>query len=246
MLIIPAIDISEGECVRLVQGDFARRSAYHVQPAEAARRFADAGFTRLHVVDLDGALLGAVTNLEAIASIAAVPGIRIQVGGGVRSLASLTRLVDLGVDRVLLGSVAVRTPAVLARWFDAVDPLRVAAALDLRGDNAEVAGWTETARCTAAEFVRSMHGIGIGTIVCTDIARDGMLDGPNVELYAGLVRRHPDIDFIASGGVASVADLDALAALGLRGVVVGKALYEGRLSPQEAVEWMRARAGGRR
>lgn len=243
MEVIPAIDLLAGGVVRLFQGDFDRVTHYVSDPVELARRYADAGMRRLHVVDLDGARTGDPVNLPIIERIARVD-IEVQTGGGIRDLDGLRRLLDVGVRRGVVGSVAVKRPDVVVEWIGALGPERIILAMDVRLDDAGepellTHGWTEGSGRAMWPLVEDYLAAGAREFLCTDIAKDGTLDGPNVALYRACVERFPAAELIASGGIASVADLETLAAAGVHRVVTGKALLDGRLTLQEIERFSR-------
>jgi len=243
MEVIPAIDLLGGEIVRLYQGDFDQVTHYVKDPVELARRYAGAGAQRLHVVDLDGAKTGRQTNLPIIEQLAGLD-IAVQTGGGIRDLAGLRRLLDAGVRRGVVGSAAVKQPELVDTWLEAVGPDAIILALDVRlGENNEpellVDGWQAGTGQQLWPFVERYLERGAREFLCTDVARDGTLEGPNVELYRACASRFPQAEFIASGGVSSVADLVALDQAGARRVVTGKALLDGRLTLEEIEQFSR-------
>lgn len=236
MEVIPAIDLRGGQLVRLEQGDYARETVYEREPAKAAGRFRRAGATRLHVVDLDGARAGMTQNEAALRAILAAVGEQpVQLGGGIRDLARVEALLGLGLDRVILGTAALEDPALLesaARRF----PGRVMLGLDARDGRVATHGWTETTEVTAAELLERFEGVELGGIVYTDIGRDGMLRGPNVEATARLAEQTP-VPVIASGGVSCVEDLVELARTRvIAGAIVGRSLYTGDVDLARALE----------
>jgi phosphoribosylformimino-5-aminoimidazole carboxamide ribotide isomerase len=227
MIVIPAIDLLEGRAVRLRQGRRAEATVYSERPEAVAAGFAAAGARRLHVVDLDGAFAGGARNLDAIGRIiAAAPGLEVEVGGGVRDLAAARRLVDLGARFVVLGTAAVTDPGFVAA-AGAAWPGRVIVAVDARDGLVAVEGWTAGSSRTAAEVGRAAAAAGAAAVLYTDIVRDGLPTGPNVDATRRLAAALAPLPVIASGGVASLADLEALRAAGTYAVVVGRALYEG-------------------
>jgi phosphoribosylformimino-5-aminoimidazole carboxamide ribotide isomerase len=237
MELIPAIDLRDGRCVRLLKGDFARETRYGVDPVELARQYRDAGAAWLHVVDLDGAKRGEPVNLPLVGKMRRASGLRVQLGGGVRTRASLETALATA-DRVVIGSLAVSDPATVSAWLAEIGPDRLTLGLDVRLDaagRASVAthGWTEDSALTLAAAIERYRAAGLRHVLCTDIDKDGALAGPNVALYRDCVRRWPEIAFIASGGVRDAADLAALAATGVAAAVSGKALLEGRLTAAE-------------
>jgi phosphoribosylformimino-5-aminoimidazole carboxamide ribotide isomerase len=244
MVILPAIDLQDGRCVRLRQGDMATATVYGDDPAAMARRWAAEGAEWLHVVDLDGALAGRPVNAAAVRAICAALDIPIEVGGGVRDAATVRALFDAGAARVILGTAAYRDPA-LVHAACAAFPGRIAVGIDARGNEAAGQGWTEGSGMAAAALAEQAAAAGVACIIYTDIGRDGMETGPNVEGIRALARRlrGRGIPLIASGGVGSAADVACVAALedeGVAGLVVGRALYSGALTLGEAI------AAGRR
>ncbi len=230
MQILPAIDIFQGECVRLTQGLFSEKKQYRLQPEDAARAFLADGATYLHVVDLEGAKEGKVVNWESLAAVAAVAGERMEAGGGIRTDDEIERLVDLGIGRVVIGSVALRSPELLDRWLGRFGTEKLCVALDTNDGRIAYAGWQRVGEDDIDTAAVRLIRAGVTTFLSTDIARDGRLAGPNVPLYRSLRERFPGADWIASGGVRSLDDIDALAATGVAGVVIGKALYEGTMT----------------
>lgn len=236
--IIPAIDLRDGRVVRLRQGDYAQQTTYSNDPAELARHYLHDGALWLHVVDLDGARSGKLDNLAVIRAMAA-DGLQVQAGGGVREEDDLRRLFDVGVQRVVLGSVAIREPETVARWLDTWGGERITIALDTRRIDDRwalpSAGWTETEARTLDELAPWYAAHGAHHLLCTDIDRDGMLAGFNLDLYRHLADIAPQLAVQASGGVRSLADIRAARDVGARGVILGRALLEGRFTLEEAL-----------
>jgi phosphoribosylformimino-5-aminoimidazole carboxamide ribotide isomerase len=236
VILYPAIDLKEGACVRLVRGEMASATVFNHDPAAQARHFAEAGFAWLHVVDLDGAFAGRPVNAEAVAAIRAAVPLRIQLGGGIRDRARIERWLALGIDRVVLGTAALRDPD-LVRRAAADYPERIAVAIDVRDGHVAVHGWAETSTVPAVALARRFADCGVAALIHTDIGRDGVLAGIDAEAVAALARQTP-VPVIASGGVASLADIAALKAHeqdGVAGAVLGRALYMGRIDPQAAL-----------
>jgi phosphoribosylformimino-5-aminoimidazole carboxamide ribotide isomerase len=244
--VIPAIDLLGGRCVRLYQGDFDKVTSYPTDPADLAASYRDAGARRLHVVDLDGARDGTSANHSVVAAIAAASGLAVQVGGGIRSLDTLLGLLAAGARRAVIGSVAVRDPALACQWLDAAGPDQLVLGLDVRlgpeGEQPEALahGWREGSGRGLWELAEIFARAGAVHLLCTDIGRDGTLAGPNLRLYAECQQRFPEIGWIASGGVGDAADLESLAATGVAAVVTGKALLDGRIGLQEIRRFSRA------
>jgi len=233
MLIYPTIDIYEGKCVRLSQGDYAKQKVYSESPADVARSFLDSGLEFLHIVDLEGAKEGKIVNRKAIEAIFRVPGIRAHVGGGVRTRKDISYLFIAGAARVVVGSVAVKTPHIVQEWLREFRSERFVIAVDVRNGSVAHSGWLAQANLTPSAFIESMARFGASYFLCTDIDRDGMLEGPNPVLYSTLKEEFPSLNFIASGGVSTLQDIEILSEAGCSGAVVGKALYEGLLNPSE-------------
>ncbi len=239
MLLVPAIDLRGGQCVRLLQGRFDAETVYASDPLEVLDRYLALGARRIHVVDLDGARDGSQGNRAAIRRIAERAGPdALQVGGGVRTRRVAEELLDLGVARVVVGSVTVTQPEEVAAWLGAFGPDRVVLAFDVRIDaegtpRLATHGWERQTETSLWEAVERYRAAGLRHVLCTDVARDGALSGPNVNLYAECVRRFADIAWQASGGVSSAADLHALSATGAAAVISGRALLEGRLTAEE-------------
>ena len=227
---IPATDLIGGRCVRLTQGDYTSRKTYFRDPLEAALRFEEAGARRLHMVDLDGAKAAEPQNLAVLERIAAKTSLEVQYGGGIKSRAALRSVFDAGARRAVCGSVAVREPELFARWIAEFGPERLILGADVRDGVVAIQGWTERSERTAPELIETFLPAGLRQVVCTDISRDGMLCGPAVALYADLQRRFPQVEITVSGGVSSPDDIARLEREGLRSVIVGKALYEGRIT----------------
>ncbi|MDT8443845.1 MAG: 1-(5-phosphoribosyl)-5-[(5-phosphoribosylamino)methylideneamino]imidazole-4-carboxamide isomerase [Desulfuromonadales bacterium] len=236
MIVIPAIDLKEGKCVRLEQGLMEKDTVYSDNPAAMARHWQDEGGELLHLVDLDGAFAGVPKNREAIQAIVAAVDIPTELGGGIRDLATIEAYLNLGVDRVILGTVAKENPALVAeacRRF----PGRIVVGIDAKGGLVAVRGWAEVTEKKAIDLAREMEGFGVTAIIYTDIARDGMMQGPNLEATAALAEAI-SIPVIASGGVSSLDDIRNLLqieAFGVAGVITGKAIYTGSLNLREAV-----------
>jgi phosphoribosylformimino-5-aminoimidazole carboxamide ribotide isomerase len=234
MELIPAIDIRGGRCVRLDQGDFGRETVFADEPVEVARRWLDEGASRLHVVDLDGAREGWPVNAELVGRIVAVAGVPVQVGGGLRDKAAIQRYLDAGVDRVVLGTAAVKDRALLAEAL-AEHGRQIVVSVDARVGLVAVEGWEEETRLAAAELMSELVALGVPRFVYTDTLRDGTLQGPDLAAIEGLAAR-VSVPVIYAGGVSSIDDLVQLAPLGLEGAIVGKALYTGDVILREALE----------
>jgi phosphoribosylformimino-5-aminoimidazole carboxamide ribotide isomerase len=235
MIIFPAVDLKDGKCVRLRQGDLAQFTVFNNDAAAQARSFESAGFRWLHVVDLNGAVAGSSINASAVRSVLAAIKLPVQLGGGIRDLAAIEAWLSAGIRRVILGTVAVRNPA-LVREAAQEFPGRIAVGIDARDGIVAVDGWTTVAGIAATELARRYEGAGISAIIFTDIARDGMLQGVNVDATAAIASA-VSIPVIASGGVSSVDDVRQLKLSGapIAGVIIGRALYDGRIDPADAL-----------
>ncbi len=238
MLLIPSIDLRGGHCVRLLRGDFAAETRYPVDALALLARYRALGASWLHVVDLDGARDGQLSHRELIRRLALQGGLALQVGGGVRSAELIADLLGAGVARVVLGSAAIEQPALVSRWLAEHGPERLCLAFDVRVDEQSVPrlhtrGWRTASTRSLWDCVAEFTPHGLKHVLCTDIERDGALAGPNLALYAEALQRHPQLQWQASGGIASAADLAALAALGVPAAISGKALLEQRIDPTE-------------
>jgi phosphoribosylformimino-5-aminoimidazole carboxamide ribotide isomerase len=242
MRLIPAIDLRDGRCVRLYKGDFEQETRYAVEPVALAGEYRELGAKWLHVVDLDGAKSGSPVNLPLIERMRAAAGVDVQYGGGIRTSVSLEQALRV-VTRAVIGSLAVTDPNTVTEWFTKHGPERLVLAFDVRLDDGTpmvaTHGWTRASTLTLAAAIERYVAVGLRHVLCTDIDRDGALTGPNVDLYRDCAARWPGIEFQASGGVRNVADLAALAAAGAAAAVSGKALLEGRFTPEEIRPFLR-------
>jgi len=234
MLIFPAIDLYEGKAVRLYQGDYAKMTVYSNDPAAVAQDFKNAGANCLHLVDLEGAKLGTTSNLPTIRKIVENAGLFTEVGGGIRSMETVEQYLSLGVDRVILGTAAVTDQAFLQQALDQYGE-KIAVGVDLKDGYVAIRGWTEKSQLTAEDFFDRMQKMGVATVICTDISKDGAMQGTNRELYKALSQKFA-INLIASGGVSALDDVAALRAMDLYGAIIGKAYYTGAIDLKEALE----------
>lgn len=237
MQIIPAIDLINGQCVRLEQGDYARKTNYAEDPLEMAKAFEDAGVARLHLVDLDGAKAGRVINLNVLERIAAHTSLQIDFGGGVKTEADVQKVLDAGAQWVAVGSMAVKSADTMQQWFETFGASRFFIGADVRGTQLAVSGWLEQTQVEIVPFIQQYMAKGVAAFFCTDISRDGLLQGPSVELYAKLLRQCPGLQLTASGGVSGMDDLVQLQQTGCTAAIVGKAIYEGRISLADLKQW---------
>lgn len=236
MKIFPAIDIFEGQAVRLVKGDYEQKTVYSDDPSSIARDLVACGASHIHVVDLEGARSGGTPNIDKIIKIKEVSGAFVETGGGIRSMEVVKRYIDAGIDRVILGTKAVEEPEFAKEAADLYGD-KIAVGVDIKDGFVAVKGWTEKSALDAESFIAKMRDLGIGTIICTDISKDGMLQGTNIHLYSNLVLKFPEINIIASGGVTDIEDIIRLKELGVYGAIIGKAYYEKTIDLKEAVSY---------
>ncbi|MDA0314420.1 MAG: 1-(5-phosphoribosyl)-5-[(5-phosphoribosylamino)methylideneamino]imidazole-4-carboxamide isomerase [Bacteroidetes bacterium] len=237
MHVIPALDLIGGKCVRLSQGDYQRKTEYHDDPLEMAKRFEGAGLTRLHLVDLDGAKAKKIINGDVLQRISSDTRLAVDFGGGIQSQEELEKAFFLGARQVTGGSIAVRNPNLFEAWLDAFGADRIILGADTKDKKIAVGGWEEITSLELIPFIEGYYKKGIRQVICTDIAKDGLLQGPSFELYAEILQELPDLQLIASGGVSSFRDLEELQKIGMYGAIVGKAYYEGKLSLEELAQF---------
>lgn len=233
MILIPAIDIINGQCVRLTKGAYDTKTVYNNSPLEVAKQFEDAGLTHVHLVDLDGARAKHVVNANILESIATQTALTIDFGGGVKSEQDLQTVFDCGATQVTLGSVAVSRPELVFQWMDRYGADRLILGADAKNRQIATHGWENDSGIDVHDFVNAYVQKGFTNVVCTDVDKDGMLNGPSIELYTEIINNHPEIGLIASGGVSCVQDLQRLKAIGCKATIIGKAIYEGKISLQE-------------
>lgn len=234
MKLFPAIDLFQGQAVRLYKGDYDQMTVYSTRPWEIAEKFQAAGARALHLVDLEGAKTGKPENMEVIRRILSSTDLFVEVGGGIRSMETVEAYLSEGVDRVILGTAAVTDEAFLSRALERYGQ-RIAVGVDLKDGYVAIRGWTEKSALDAGTFFERMSGMGVKTVICTDISRDGAMQGTNRELYRQLSQRYP-VDIIASGGVSGIEDILALKEMGLYGAIIGKAYYIGAIDLAQALE----------
>lgn len=230
MQIIPAIDIIDGKCVRLTQGDYAQKKIYNEHPLEVAKAFEDAGLHRLHLVDLDGAKAGAVKNWKVLETIAAKTKLLIDFGGGIKKESDVKIVFNSGGALATVGSLAVKNEAEFVRWLLQFGAEKFLLGADVKQEKIAVSGWLETTDIWIYDFIQQYLEHGVQQLFCTDVSKDGKLQGPSLELYKNIIGKFPDLHFIASGGVSNLKDLEDLAAIGCSGAIVGKAIYENRIT----------------
>lgn len=228
--IIPAIDIIGGKCVRLEQGDYSVKKIYHENPLGIAKAFEDAGIKRLHLVDLDGARAGHVTNIKVLSDITSATKLKVDFGGGIKTDDDIQRVFESGAEMVTIGSIAFTSPDKLNSWMGRYGSERIILGADVKGDKIAISGWMEKTGTGLFEYLTEKQHAGIEKVLCTDISKDGMLSGPAFRLYERIKQSFPDFYLIASGGISDVADIEKLEASGIDAVVIGKALYENKIS----------------
>jgi phosphoribosylformimino-5-aminoimidazole carboxamide ribotide isomerase len=234
--IIPAIDIIEGKCVRLTQGDYSQKTIYKEDPLEIAKQFEGAGIKRLHLVDLDGAKKGEVINLKVLETIASGTKLIIDFGGGIKNESTVNSVFNAGAALITIGSLAVKQAELFYSWIKKYGSDKILLGADVKDEKIAIGGWLEGTDINILDFLRTNYEKGIKNVFCTDISRDGLLQGPSVELYKKVMTSVPGIDLIASGGVSGVEDIYELNKVGCKGVIIGKALYENRITISDITE----------
>ncbi|MBC7937598.1 MAG: 1-(5-phosphoribosyl)-5-[(5-phosphoribosylamino)methylideneamino]imidazole-4-carboxamide isomerase [Rhizobacter sp.] len=236
MIIIPAIDIINGKCVRLTRGDYAQQVVYNDNPVEVAKQFEGAGIKRLHIVDLDGAKEGRIINLKVLENIALATGLVIDFGGGVKTITDVSNIFNAGAAIVTIGSMAVKHPELLEEWLMEFGTEQFLIGADVLDGKIKISGWLEDGDIGIFDFIGKMLSLGVTNIFCTDISKDGAMEGPSADLYKKIIEEHPEVSLIASGGVSNIDDVLLLKETGCKGAIIGKAIYEGKipLNPFEA------------
>ncbi len=229
MEIIPAIDIIDGKCVRLTHGDYNQKKVYNENPLEVAKEFEDAGISRLHLVDLDGAKAGAVKNWKVLETIAGKTSLVIDFGGGVKAEKDVHIVLDSGAAFVTVGSIALKDEPLFTTWLNTIGAGKFLLGADVRDEKITVSGWLEQTTIWIYDFIESYMGKGITQVFCTDVSKDGAMEGPSLALYKNILEKFPGLHFIASGGVSNMEDVYALQEAGCSGVIIGKAIYEGKI-----------------
>lgn len=233
MQIIPAIDIIDGKCVRLTQGDYEQKKIYNEHPLEVAKQFEDAGLQRLHLVDLDGAKAGAVKNWKVLETIAGKTSLIIDFGGGIKTEKDVNIVFESGAALATIGSLAVKNEFEFVKWLLQFGAEKFLLGADVKDEKITVGGWLETTDISIYDFLQKYIDHGVQQVFCTDVSKDGLLAGPSTELYKKIIERFPSLHFIASGGVSDMKDLESLAAIGCQGAIVGKAIYENRITLED-------------
>ncbi|MDR2036548.1 MAG: 1-(5-phosphoribosyl)-5-[(5-phosphoribosylamino)methylideneamino]imidazole-4-carboxamide isomerase [Bacteroidales bacterium] len=228
--IIPAIDLIDGKCVRLTQGDYTKKTIYNEDPLEVARRFEEAGIQRLHLVDLDGAKAQHIVNHKVLYQIASRTSLTIDFGGGLKTNDDLRIAFENGASMITGGSIAVKNPEIFMQWIHLYGPEKIILGADAKDGKIAVSGWTETVSLELSSFIGNYQEKGISQVICTDIGRDGMMQGPAIELYTNLLEQFPGLYLVASGGVSCMDDIYALQEAGIPAVITGKAIYEGKIT----------------
>lgn len=236
--IIPAIDIIGGKCVRLSQGDYKQKTVYDENPLEMAKRFADSGIRRLHLVDLDGAKAQHIVNYNVLEKIASKTDLVIDFGGGLKSDDDLRIAFECGASMITGGSIAVKNPDLFSGWIARYGGERIILGADVKDEKIAVGGWLETTDIDLFPFIAGYLGKGIKKVICTDVSKDGMLAGPALGLYRRMLEQHPDMYLIASGGVGSLADIESLQTAGVQAVIIGKAIYEGKIKTKDLLAFL--------
>lgn len=230
MRIIPAIDIIDGKCVRLTKGDYNTKKIYNEDPLEVAKQFVDAGIKYVHLVDLDGAKASHIVNYKVLEQIATKTNLKIDFGGGLKSDEDLRIAFESGADQITGGSIAVKAPEIFESWIQQYGSEKIILGADCKDEEIAIGGWQETSELQVIPFVQDYQSKGIQVVICTDIAKDGMLQGPSFELYQRMLNEVIGIKLIASGGISQFDDIPRLSALGCEGVIIGKAIYENKIS----------------
>nr|WP_320023454.1 1-(5-phosphoribosyl)-5-[(5-phosphoribosylamino)methylideneamino]imidazole-4-carboxamide isomerase [uncultured Draconibacterium sp.] len=236
--IIPAIDLIDAKCVRLSQGDYNQKTIYNENPLEVAKMFEDAGITRLHLVDLDGAKAKHIVNYKVLETIAGKTNLVIDFGGGLKSDKDLEIAFNSGAAMVTGGSIAVKEKDTFLSWLEKFGSEKIILGADAKDGNIAVSGWLETTELGVIDFISEFHKQGISKVISTDISRDGMLSGPSFELYADIMKKLPEVEIIASGGIATMDDILKLDEMGVPGVITGKAIYENRITLKEIEQFI--------
>ncbi|HLF45256.1 MAG TPA: 1-(5-phosphoribosyl)-5-[(5-phosphoribosylamino)methylideneamino]imidazole-4-carboxamide isomerase [Chitinophagaceae bacterium] len=231
--IIPAIDIIDGKCIRLTQGDYHQMKIYNEKPLESAKKFEAAGLMRLHLVDLDGAKTGTIKNWKQLEEITGKTNLLVDFGGGIQTRKDVKIAFDSGAAFVTAGSIAVKNEEEFINWFSEFGVEKFLLGADVRNEKIAIHGWQETTDLVIYDFIEKYMAFGIQQLFCTDISKDGKLEGPSIDLYKKIVQKFPDLHFIASGGVSAVKDIEALYETGCKGIIIGKAIYENRISLKE-------------
>ena len=236
--IIPAIDIIEGKCVRLSQGDYSQKKIYNEDPLEVAKEFESFGIKRLHLVDLEGAKAKHVVNLKILEKIASGTNLVIDFGGGIKTDVDINRVFNAGADQITAGSIAVKEPEKVKLWISKYGADKIILGADVKDNMIAISGWQDVTRLLLSDFLKSYISLGIKYVICTDIAKDGMLLGSSVDLYRNILNGFPSVRLIASGGISSSNEIDVLNDLGISGAIIGKAIYEGKITLNDLAKFI--------
>jgi len=237
--LIPAIDIIDGKCVRLSQGDYNKKTIYNQDPLEVAKQFEAIGISRLHLVDLDGAKKGEVVNFKVLDKIANQTELKIDFGGGIKTNETIQSVFNAGADMATIGSIAVKDPELFYNWIKKYGSYKIFLGADVKGEKVTISGWLEETNLTVFDLYKRTTENGLTQTFCTDVSKDGMLEGPSLELYKKIIGEFPDLKFTASGGVSKMKDVIELKEIGCNGVIIGKALYEGNITTNELKEFIK-------
>ena len=237
MIIIPAIDIIDGKCVRLTKGDYSQKTTYNENPLEVAQMFEKAGFTHLHLVDLDGAKSGHIVNSSVLKTITSNTNLIVDFGGGVKADEDIQLAFECGASQITGGSIAVKNPAIMTSWIEKYGSNKIILGADVHDKKIAVGGWLETTQLDLFDYLKDYSDKGIEYVICTDISKDGLLQGSSNELYQEIMEEFPKMKLVASGGVTSAKDLDKLQEIGVYGAIVGKAIYEGKITLEELMTY---------
>ena len=235
MIIIPAIDIINGKCVRLTKGDYTKQKIYNEDPVEVAKQFAGGGLKRLHIVDLDGAKAGKICNINVLENIVAATNMVIDFGGGVKNINDVEAVLNAGASMVTIGSLAVKRPELLERWLMEFGSDKFLIGADVLDEKIKISGWLEDSGINIFDFMETLLSLGATNIFCTDISKDGMMEGPSINLYKKIIEQYPEINLIASGGVSHIDDVLQLKEIGCTGVIIGKAIYENLITMKQII-----------
>jgi len=237
--IIPAIDIIDGKCVRLSQGDYSKKTIYNENPLEVAKQFEDIGISRLHLVDLDGAKKGEVVNFKVLEAIASKTKLVIDFGGGIKTDLAINNIFNAGAAIATIGSIAVKQPEVFYSWLNKFGSEKILLGADVKEENVTISGWLEETNLNVIDFLKQNIEKGLTQAFCTDVSKDGMLQGPSIELYKKITLQFPKLNFIASGGITTIQDVYQLERIACEGAIIGKALYEGRITINELKDFIK-------
>jgi len=236
--IIPAIDIIDGKCVRLSQGDYDTKKVYSESPVEVAKEFEANGIKRLHMVDLDGAKQGKIINLKTLESVASVTGLEIDFGGGIKTTEDVESVLNAGAAFFNIGSIAVKQPELVESWIKQFGAEKILLGADVKDENIMIHGWQQSANINIVNYISAYINKGIRNMFCTDISKDGLLQGTSIDLYKKILTAFPQLNLNASGGVSDITDLEELDAIGCSGVIIGKALYEGKIQLSQLKKYL--------